>query len=92
MVYPLKGKTWTYSSLNRDCNRLASKLVADGMKKGDIVMVQLINCPEFVFAYIACHKTRNIMCPVSYRLSPGELAYIISDSKPKRSTRACKES
>ena len=45
-------------------------------------MVQLLNCPEFVFAYLAAHKAHGVCCPVSYRLSPGELAHHIGDSQP----------
>ena len=83
MIYPDRNKTWTYKELNKECNRLANTLLADGLKKGDVIMMQLLNCPEFVFAYIAAHKTHTINCPVSFRLSPGELAHNLSDSKPK---------
>ena len=83
MISPDEGKEWTYSSLNEEANRLANALVADGVGKGDVVLMQLQNCPEFVFAYIACHKIGAICCPVSYRLSEGELSYNIDDSRPK---------
>lgn len=76
-------KTWTYDELNKDANRLCNALVADGIEKGDVVMLQTLNCPEFAFAYIAAHKTHSVCCPVSFRLSPGELAFNIDDSKPK---------
>jgi acyl-CoA synthetase (AMP-forming)/AMP-acid ligase II len=45
-------------------------------------MFQLLNCPEFVFAYIACHKTGAVSCPINFRLSAGEIAQTIDDSKP----------
>ena len=83
MISPDEGKEWTYSSLNEEADRLANALVADGVGKGDVVLMQLQNCPEFVFAYIACHKIGAICCPVSYRLSEGELSYNIDDSRPK---------
>lgn len=83
MISPEEGKEWTYSSLNDEANKLACALVADGVVKGDVVLMQLQNCPEFVFAYIACHKIGAICCPVSYRLSEGELSYNIEDSRPK---------
>lgn len=51
-------------------------------KKGSVVMFQLLNCPEFVFAYIACHKTGMISCPINFRLSSGEIAATIDDSRP----------
>lgn len=81
-----KGKacrTWNYEELNQDANRLGNAIVADGFVKGDVLMLQLLNCPEFAFAYVAAHKTHTICCPVSFRLSPGEMAFNIDDSKPK---------
>ncbi|MCF0203515.1 MAG: AMP-binding protein [Bacteroidaceae bacterium] len=82
MILPEKNKVWTYAELNADSNRLCNSLIADGISKGDVIMVQTLNCPEFAFAYIAAHKTRSVLCPISYRLSPGEMAYNIDDSKP----------
>src|SRR5574344_701102 len=69
MICPDRNRTWTYNDLNRDCNRLANALVNDGLQKGDVIMMQLLNCPEFVFTYIAAHKTHTVSCPVNYRLS-----------------------
>lgn len=83
MIDPEGKKTWTYEELNADTNRLSNALLADGMQKGDVVMLQMLNCPEFAFAYVACHKIHGICCPVSFRLSPGEMAFNIDDSKPK---------
>ena len=82
MICPETETTWTYRALNESCNRLTNRLAADGFGKGDVLMVQLLNCPEFVFAYLAAHKAHGVCCPVSYRLSPGELAHHIGDSQP----------
>ena len=46
-------------------------------------MVQLHNCPEFVFAYLACHKTGLVFCPVNFRLSAREIADCMDNSRPK---------
>lgn len=82
VIYPDQGKAWNYSQLNSEINRLCNALIADGLQKGDVIMVQTLNCPEFAFAYVAAHKTHAVCCPVSFRLSPGELAFNIEDSKP----------
>lgn len=82
MIYPDKNRVWNYEELNADVNRLSNALLADGFKKADVVMVQLMNCPEFAFAYVAAQKMHGVCCPTSYRLSAGELAYNIDDSKP----------
>lgn len=79
----LREKQWTYQGLNEECNRLAHALVNDGVGKRDIVMYQLYNCAEWVFIYLAPQKLGAINCPINFRLSYGETANIIDDSKPK---------
>lgn len=83
VIDPLRQQTLTYSQLNRESSRLAVAMQRDGFKHGDVAMIMLKNCQEFVFAYIAAHKTRGVCCPVSFRLSAGELAYAIDDAQPK---------
>jgi len=75
-------RTWTYRELNDEVNRLCRALQKDGVGRGSVVMLQMLNCPEFVFAYIACHKLQAVCCPVSFRISTGEMAWNIDDSKP----------
>lgn len=82
VIDPLRKQTLTYSQLNREASRLAVAVQRDGFKQGDVIMIMLKNCQEFVFAYIAAHKTRGVCCPVSFRLSAGELAYAIDDAQP----------
>lgn len=82
LTSPVRGKRWTYPELNEECNMLANALVADGVNKNDVVMYQLFNCAEFVFLYLAPQKIGAVNCPINFRLSYGETAYIINDSKP----------
>ena len=82
MINPDDDRKWTYAELNKETNRLGNALQADGMQKGDVLMLLLSNCPEFAFAYVAAHKMHGVCCPVSFRLSAGELAFNIDDSKP----------
>lgn len=83
IVNPTSGQSWTYKELNAEANKFADAILKAGLKKGDVVMLQLLNCPEFVFAYLACHKTGTVSCPINFRLSSGEIAVTIEDSKPK---------
>ncbi|MDL2275588.1 AMP-binding protein, partial [Desulfosarcina sp. OttesenSCG-928-G10] len=83
VICPLRNRTWTYPQVNAECNRLGHALMADGVKKQDVVMYQLLNCAEFTFLYIAPQKLGAINCPINFRLSSGETAYILDDSKPK---------
>lgn len=83
LVSPRLDKSWTYKELNVEANKFANGILDEGIKKGEVVMFQLLNCPEFVFAYLGCHKTGTISCPINFRLSAGEIATTIDDSRPK---------
>ncbi|MGE5049888.1 MAG: class I adenylate-forming enzyme family protein, partial [Deltaproteobacteria bacterium] len=78
-----RGKRWTYAELRGECNRLSRALRARGVGKADVVMYQLYNCAEWVFVYLASQQLGAINCPVNFRLSQGETAYTIDDSRPK---------
>ena len=83
VISPAEKKQWTYEELNADCNRFANALKSDGVKKSDIVMFQLFNCPQFLFGYIAPQKLGAIGNPVNFNLSAGETAEIMTHNKAK---------
>lgn len=78
-----RQRRWTYAELGREVNRLSRALLAAGVGKNDVVMYQMYNCAEWAFVYLACQQIGAINCPINYRLSYGETAYTIDDSKPK---------
>ena len=82
VIDPESGREWSYAALNCEVNALAAAFREDGVGKGDVVMYQLLNCPAFVFAYIATQKLGAVSCPQNYRLSAGEIAMNIDDSRP----------
>lgn len=82
-IEPASDKSWTYEELNKDANRLANALKSDGIKKNDVVFMQLFNSPQFLFGYIAPQKIGAISNPANFNLSPGETAEIINHNKPK---------
>lgn len=59
MIDPVTNRQWTYAEVNANVNRLCHALAQEGVGKGDVVMVQMLNCSEFVFAYVACHKLQS---------------------------------
>ena len=83
VIDPASDKEWTYEELNADANRLANAFKKSGLKKSDLSFMQLYNCPEFLFNYIACQKIGAIANPANFNLSPGETAEVISHNKPK---------
>ncbi|HKJ33597.1 MAG TPA: AMP-binding protein [Balneolales bacterium] len=79
---PIQNKSWTYSGLNKEVNKLAHALLRDDIGKNDVVMYQLFNSPEFAFLYLAPQKIGAINSPINFLLAPVETAEIIDESKP----------
>ena len=74
------GKNFSYGELNRRVNRLANGLIRFRLEKGSRVAVMANNCHEFVEAYFAIAKAGLVIVPLSSRLSPGEISYIVDHS------------
>jgi fatty-acyl-CoA synthase len=68
----------TYRELNRESNRVAHFFKEKGLKKGDRIAVDLVNCPEFLTCYFAAAKLGLIFVPLNYRLVSQELKYQIN--------------
>jgi acyl-CoA synthetase (AMP-forming)/AMP-acid ligase II len=75
-------RTWTYSELWRDVERLAGELGARGVRPGETVVFQLFNGPEFALTWLAAMRLGAIPTPINFRLSAGETAHVIDDSRP----------
>jgi len=74
------GKAHTNIELNRTTNRLGNALKKLGIKKGDRVGVQTLNCPELIQTFFATFKIGAILVPVNPSLRVSELAYIYKDA------------
>ncbi|RDW20366.1 AMP-dependent synthetase [Oceanobacillus arenosus] len=82
LTCPTREQTWTYAGLNKEVNKLSHALLEDQVGKNDVVMHQLLNSAEFVFCYLAPQKIGAVNCMINFRLSQGETASVIDDSKP----------
>ena len=82
VIDPARNIKWTYTELNTAANKFANAMKADGVKKGDVVFMQLFNSTQFLLGYIAPQKLGAIGNPANFNLSPGETAEIISHNKP----------
>jgi acyl-CoA synthetase (AMP-forming)/AMP-acid ligase II len=80
---PETGRSWTYAELGVTTGQLVEGLRRAGVGTGDLVAYQLMNCPEFAFLYVAAQGVRAVSSPMNFRLSPGETAFILDESKPK---------
>lgn len=78
-----KGQRWTFAEWDRDVNKMANLLRQLGVSKGDVVSVFLYNTSEFVTTLFAVAKIGAIFNPINYRLTAGELQFILSDAQSK---------
>jgi acyl-CoA synthetase (AMP-forming)/AMP-acid ligase II len=79
---PATDRRWTYAELWNDSGRLAAGLKAQGLDTGDVVVFDLFNCAEFVLVWLAAQRLGAIAAPINFRLSSGEVAHVLDDSRP----------
>jgi acyl-CoA synthetase (AMP-forming)/AMP-acid ligase II len=79
---PATDRRWTYAELWADSGRLAAGLSERGLGAGDVVVFDLFNCAEFVLVWLAAQRLGAIAAPINFRLSPGEVAHVLDDSRP----------
>ncbi|MBO0775261.1 MAG: acyl--CoA ligase, partial [Actinobacteria bacterium] len=82
LLDPETGRRWTYAELAADSGRLAAGLAERGVSRGDVVVFQLFNSPEFALLYLAAQRLGAIAAPVNFRFAPGEIAHVLDDSLP----------
>ena len=76
-------KTFSYRELRDAAARFAGVLVANGVTKGDRVLIYMPMVPETVIAMLGCARIGAIHSVVFGGFASGELATRIDDAKPK---------
>ncbi|MGC1497633.1 MAG: class I adenylate-forming enzyme family protein [Sulfitobacter sp.] len=74
--------TLSYSALHQSASAIAHKLVENGVKPGDRVILYLSNSVEFVQAFWGAVYAGAAVTPLSIETKPKKLAWIISDCTP----------
>lgn len=77
------GHRITYAEVETQSDRLARRLVANGIKPGDRVLVLLPNSSEFVVACYAVWRCRAVLIPDFVAIRPPNLRHILEDARPK---------
>lgn len=75
-----QDKATTYGEFFTRATKVASRLRADGIEKGDRVGYLGPNHPAFVETMFAAHMLGAIFVPLNFRLATPELEYMISDA------------
>ena len=73
----------TYRELDRAVDATAEGLVRRGIKKDDIIIVQLPNCWELAMLYLAITRAGGLISPVPMQWRSKELTYILHITEAK---------
>jgi fatty-acyl-CoA synthase len=77
------GVTTTWGELNRRVTALAGALSRRGVAFGDRVLILMLNRTEFVESFLAVNKLGAIAVPVNFRMTPPEIAFLVSDCQAR---------
>ena len=77
------GHTTTWADLDRRVTALAGALSRRGVGFGDRVMILMLNRTEFIESFLAANKLGAIAVPVNFRMTPPEIAFLVSDCDAK---------
>lgn len=73
----------SYRILAERVGGLARVLEAEGVEAGDRVLWMGQNCHRVLEALLASAAIGAVFCPVNWRQSPSELAFVVEDLEPK---------
>ena len=77
------GRTWTYSQLQLEAEKIASALRKMGVQKGDRVVLDMQNCPQLVITHFAILRLDAVVVPVNPMNRMEELKHYILDPDTK---------
>lgn len=84
--YPAKaaivffGRVYPYAEVQRQAERLAARLHALGVRKGDRVLLDMQNCPQLLIAHFAILRANAVVVPVNPMNRAEELKHYIVDA------------
>lgn len=78
-----QGVELTWLQTRERCAALADVLRASGVIPGDRVLWWGQNCHRMLEALFAVTRIGAVLCPVNWRLSLGELAFVLDDCDPR---------
>ncbi|HEV8691769.1 MAG TPA: AMP-binding protein [Ideonella sp.] len=77
-----EGRRLTYPALADRVQQLANALEDAGVRRGDRVLWLAQNHPGVLEGIIACGQLGAMFCPVNWRQTADELAFVIDDLEP----------
>ena len=77
------GRVFSYQDVLQKAERLAARLAALGVQKGDRVVLNMQNCPQLVIAHFAILRANAVVVPVNPMNRAEELKHYITDPDAK---------
>ncbi|HWI84117.1 long-chain fatty acid--CoA ligase [Ramlibacter sp.] len=77
------GRVFTYRELRDSAERIAARLHALGVRKGDRVLLDMQNCPQLVIAHFGILRANAVVVPVNPMNRAEELKHYILDPDAK---------
>ncbi len=77
------GSTVTYAQLAAGAERVAARLAALGVQRGDRVVLCMQNCPQLVMAHFGILRANAVVVPVNPMNRAEELKHYITDPDTK---------
>ena len=82
LAYTDRSRTLTYAELDAGSTRLAGHLAANGVARGDRVVILLGNRVEVPESFLAVLRAAAVGVPVDPNSSAAELAHLLGDCEP----------
>lgn len=76
-------KRWTWGELREQTGRLCALFEQQGVRKDDVIVVQLPNCAELHVLYLACAISGILISPVPMQYRAHELEYVTQATQAK---------
>lgn len=77
------GRELTYAELDALANRMARKLMASGVGRGDSVAIFATNSPEYVAAFFGCARIGATLVPINLMFTSEDVAYVFEKTRVK---------
>jgi fatty-acyl-CoA synthase len=77
------GQTTTWGDLDRRVTAFAGALSRRGVGFGDRVLILMLNRTEFIESVLAANLLGAIAVPVNFRMTPLEIAFLVSDCQAR---------
>ena len=75
--------SWTWSSINDECNKIANLFLKLNIKNGDTISIMMENCPEYLFLIGGINKVQGVSALINVHQRKQALVHAFNLSSPE---------